>query len=65
MTDEEQILQNALAPKKASGDSGSMEQHSIADQIAALNLKRAADAAVSGATAFGVRRVKMIPGNSD
>jgi hypothetical protein len=30
-----QIRDNAAGPKKANGDSGSIEQHSIADQIAA------------------------------
>ncbi len=29
------IEQNAKGPAKASGDSGSMEQHSLPDQIAA------------------------------
>ena len=29
------ILENAQGPAKASGDSGSMEQHSLPDQIAA------------------------------
>ena len=29
------ILENALGPKKVSGDAGSVEQHSLQDQIAA------------------------------
>ena len=29
------IQQNAAGPRKASGDSGSVEQHPLADQIAA------------------------------
>lgn len=44
ITAEEQILINALAPKRASGDSGSAEQHPIADQISALRLARQATA---------------------
>lgn len=32
---EQSILENAQQPAKASGDSGSVEQHSLADQIAA------------------------------
>ncbi len=39
------IRENAVGPAKASGDSGSFEQHSIQDQIAAdqyLASKRAA-----------------------
>jgi hypothetical protein len=34
-TIEDAIRQNAAGPAKASGDQGSFEQHSIADQIAA------------------------------
>ncbi len=32
---EQAIAQNLLGPKKAAGDSGSMEQHDLQDQIAA------------------------------
>jgi hypothetical protein len=32
---EQPIRQNATGPKKATGDSGSVEQHSLPDQIAA------------------------------
>ena len=32
---EQAITDNALGPKKAQGDSGSIEQHSLSDQIAA------------------------------
>lgn len=31
----DEILENAQGPKKATGDSGSMENHSLLDQIAA------------------------------
>ncbi len=60
---EDQILENALAPKKASGDSGSVEMHPIADQIAADRYKRSKDAAST--PGGGIRRAKMIPGDSD
>jgi hypothetical protein len=42
---ENTILENAQGPAKASGDSGSMEQHSLPDQIEAdryLESKKAA-----------------------
>ena len=32
---EQAIIENALGPKKAQGDAGSIEQHSLPDQIAA------------------------------
>ena len=32
---EQAIKDNATGPKQASGDAGSVEQHSLADQIAA------------------------------
>jgi hypothetical protein len=41
---EQAIADNAAGPKKAQGDAGSVEQHSLADQIAAdryLAAKRA------------------------
>ena len=44
---EDTIWENAQGPAKASGDSGSMEQHSLPDQIAAdryLESKKAARA---------------------
>jgi hypothetical protein len=53
------IAENAKGPASASGDSGSMSQHSIQDQIAAdryLASKRAAR------TGFGgLRFVKFVP----
>ncbi len=56
---EETIRDNAQGPAKASGDAGSMEQHSLQDQIAAdryLNAKRAAKAKT-----LGLRVTKIIP----
>jgi hypothetical protein len=61
MADEldEAIRTNAEGPRSASGDSGSMQQHSIPDQIAAdryLASKKAAR--LKG---LGVRLTKVVP----
>jgi len=56
------IQQNAAGPKKASGDSGSVEQHDLADQIAAdkyLESKKA-----SRAKGLGVKLAKISPGGT-
>ncbi len=56
------IETNASGPRKASGDSGSVEQHSLADQIAAdkyLESKKA-----SRAQGLGVKLVKVSPGGT-
>ena len=53
------IRTNAEGPKSASGDSGSMQQHSIPDQIAAdryLASKKAARA-----RSMGIRLTKVVP----
>jgi hypothetical protein len=53
------IRDNAKGPKRAKGDSVEMEQHGLADQIAAdryLASKRAAKA-----RGFGVRVSKLVP----
>jgi hypothetical protein len=53
------IRTNAQGPKSASGDSGSMQQHSIPDQIAAdryLESKKAAQA-----KGLGIRLTKVVP----
>jgi hypothetical protein len=53
------IRTNAQGPKSASGDSGSMQQHSLQDQIAAdryLESKKAARAKI-----LGVRLTKVVP----
>ena len=61
MTEEadNQIRENASGPKRASGDSGSVEQHALADQIAAdryLASKRAARS-----KGLGIRLAKLVP----
>ncbi len=56
------IQQNASGPRKASGDSGSIEQHGLADQIAAdkyLESKKA-----SRAKGLGVKLAKISPGGT-
>jgi hypothetical protein len=56
---EQQIRENASGPKVAKGDSGSMEQHNLPDQIEAdryLASKKAA-----GGTGLGVKVSRMIP----
>jgi hypothetical protein len=53
------IRTNAEGPKSASGDSGSMQQHSLPDQIAAdryLASKRA-----SQSKGMGIRLTKVVP----
>jgi hypothetical protein len=57
------IEKNAEGPAKASGDSGSMEQHSLPDQIAAdryLESKRAAQR-----KGLGIRLKKLVPPGTD
>jgi hypothetical protein len=61
-TPETNIQQNATGPRKASGDSGSVEQHALADQIAAdkyLESKKA-----SRSKGLGVKLVKISPGGT-
>lgn len=56
------IANNASGPKRASGDSGSVEQHPIDDQIAAdkyLESKK-----VSRAKGLGIKLVKISPSGS-
>lgn len=56
---EDQILENALAPKKATGDSGSVEVHPIEDQIAAAEY--AAKKRNVRRRGFPVKFVKIVP----
>lgn len=53
------ISQNAKGPAKASGDSGSMEQHKLADQIEADRYLCTKDAAKSKTR--GLRFNKLVP----
>lgn len=56
------IQENAAGPRKASGDAGSIEQHSLQDQIAAdkhLESKKAM--ATKG---LGIKLLKISPGGA-
>jgi hypothetical protein len=56
------IKTNAQGPAKASGDAGSVEQHGLADQIAAdkyLESKKA-----SRAKGLGIKLAKISPGGT-
>jgi len=60
---DETILENAQGPAKASGDSGSMEQHSLPDQIAAdryLESKKA-----TRRKGLGIALKKLVPPGTD
>jgi len=52
------ILENARGPKKVSGDAGSVEQHSLSDQIAAERFLASKKATRQG---LGIRLVKLQP----
>lgn len=58
----DKIASNALKPKKVSGDSGSVEQHSISDQIAAEKFSQSKKAAQG--KGLGIRFTKLIPGGT-
>ncbi|MCD6405991.1 MAG: hypothetical protein J7M19_09205 [Planctomycetes bacterium] len=53
------IRENAAGPKRAAGDSGSMEQHSLTDQIEADRYLASKTAARSGS--LGIRKTKLVP----
>jgi hypothetical protein len=58
----ESIKTNAEGPAKASGDSGSVEQHKLSEQIAAdkyLESKKA-----SRAKGLGIKLAKISPGGT-
>ena len=59
---EDTIRESAAGPRKASGDAGSVEQHPLADQIAAdkyLESKKA-----SRTKGLGMKLVKISPGGT-
>lgn len=60
---EEQLLENAFAPKSAEIDGQKMEQHSLKDQIEAL--KFAASMAASRSKHCGIRITKMRHGGAE
>ena len=57
------IKQNAEGPAKASGDAGSMEQHSLPDQIAADRYLESKKAARSKGLGIGMK--KLVPPGTD
>jgi len=65
MADEldETIRQNASGPAKVAGDAGSVEQHSLADQIAADRYLASKDAAKKPSR--GLRFNKLAPPGTD
>lgn len=56
---EKAIEENAQQPKRASGDSVSVEQHGLQDQIAADRYLNSKEAAKS--KGLGVRTSKLVP----
>jgi len=55
---ENAIRENASGPKRAQGDSGSIEQHSLQDQIAADKYLASKNATRHG---IGIKTVKISP----
>ena len=53
------IEENATGPKKASGDGGSIEQHSVDEQIAAD--KHLASKKAAQARGLGIKLLKISP----
>jgi hypothetical protein len=60
---DEVIKQNAQGPAKASGDSSSMEQHSLPDQIAADRYLESKKAARRKGLGIGLK--KLVPPGAD
>jgi hypothetical protein len=60
---EDTIRENAEGPAKAAGDSGSMEQHKLPDQIAADKYLASKEAAKSKSR--GLRFNKLVPPGAD
>lgn len=56
------ITDNASGPKRASGDSGSIEQQSLSDQIAADKYLESTKA--SRAKGIGIKLLKISPGGT-
>ena len=57
---ENSIKENAMGPKSASGDAGSIEQHSLTDQIAADKHLQSKQAMSS--KGLGIKLLKLSPG---
>ena len=52
------IRENASGPRKASGDSGSIEQHPLREQIEADRYLNSKQAVKNG---LGIRKTKLVP----
>ena len=59
----DKIRESAQAPSEASGDSGSMKQHSLKDQIEADRYLKSRQA--SQGSGLGVRVSKLVPPGAD
>jgi len=57
---EDAILESAQGPKRATGDSGSIEQHNLSDQIAADRYLGSKTAIVKNPAAM-LHRTKFVP----
>lgn len=55
---EQSIRENAQGPKRASGDSGSVEQHPLTEQIEADRYLSSKEAAKQG---LGIRMTRVVP----
>ena len=53
------IRENAAGPKRAAGDSGSVEQHGLTEQIEADRYLASKEAAKS--KGLGIRMTKLVP----
>ncbi|WP_437226548.1 hypothetical protein SH661x_004643 [Planctomicrobium sp. SH661] len=60
---DQSIRENADGPAKAAGDSGSMEQHKLSEQIAADRYLASKQAAKS--KRLGLRITKIVPPGSE
>lgn len=56
---EQEIRDNAAGPKKVQGDEGSVEQHSLADQIAAD--RHIANRNAQAGKGLGIKHFKLVP----
>jgi hypothetical protein len=59
----ETIAENAVGPKRAKGDQGEMEQHSLKDQVEADRYLRNREAAKAGPRALRLARI-VPPGSA-
>ncbi|MDR1493055.1 MAG: hypothetical protein LBT05_10080 [Planctomycetaceae bacterium] len=58
-TIQERIFENAKSPKRVQGDAGSVEQHSLQDQIAAARFLQSQKA--SQQRGLGIKLIKISP----